>query len=739
MITIARIAVLAGASLLASPALAVQAPKAPAAPQATASEWPQAATMGSVTYTINEPSYTAISGNTVTLKAVVQSKPASGKSATGTLQLTAVMASTDSPGVVELNQFTINDCTMDDGSGAAAKDAFTKLLEGIGFDATLSTIVQGIAVDSTRNVPGLASTTPAIKVVEHPAVLISVNGQPKFGDCGSSGWKRVVNTPCILLQSPENAWYARVGGTQWVSAATMSGPFSAASAPPQDVVNALGKQPEPPADLKANVNARLAKHLPSGPPDIVVATSPTVLVSIAGAPSLETVCDGVEHVKNTGDTVLRSGGQWWVLGAGRWFASSDLKNGPWTLVAASDLPPAFANIPATGTLAAARASVPGSNEAKTASVTHDLVRTVTLPRNGATCDVRFRGPAAFAPVQGTNLAYATNATQPVVQLNNTLYCCDDGAWFTASSSQGPWALCDGVPESIYSIPASCPIYACTYVEVYGSNSESVTFGATGGYFGTYMQNGTPVYGTGFDYNATNPPTSGGNAAAEANVASYIAPAYPSTYGNQAQYDPNDGTYGPPPANDYVDDYADMYPDVYNDGYGGWGWSPYWGMAYGWGYGYGYGYGDWGRWRRGWGDVGRRTAAGRYAANHVGDAGRGMGGAGRPGGVGGMGGVGRPGGVGGVGGAGRPGGVGGVGGMNGWGRAGGMDNRGMEGRGMGGMGGAEGVGGRGFENRGGETRGFGYGTQSGFHTAQYGGAGGYRGGSRGGSRGGGGRR
>ena len=81
-------------------------------------------------------------------------------------------------------------------------------------------------------------------------------------------------------------------------------------------------------------------------------------------------------------------------------------------------------------------------------------------------------------------------------------------------------------------------------------------------------------------------------------------------------------------------------------------------------------------------------------------GRGVGGAGRPGGVGGVGGAGRPvawavsaalvgpGGVGGVGGAGRPGGVGGVGGVGGAGRPGGVGGVGGAGR----PGGAGGVGG-----------------------------------------------
>ena len=102
MLTIAGLVVLASASL-ATPFMTFQAPPAaptqdagsgaaPAAPQTAVvpSEWPQVATTDGVTFTINEPSYTAIAGNTVTLRAVVQVKRATGSPTAGTLDMTAV-------------------------------------------------------------------------------------------------------------------------------------------------------------------------------------------------------------------------------------------------------------------------------------------------------------------------------------------------------------------------------------------------------------------------------------------------------------------------------------------------------------------------------------------------------------------------------------------------------------------------------------------------------------------------
>ena len=633
MMTIAGLVVLASASL-ATPFMTFQAPPAapaqgagsdaaPAAAQTAVvpSEWPQVATTDGVTFTINEPSYTAIAGNTVTLRAVVQVKRATGSPTAGTLDMTAVVTSSETPGVVELNEFTINTCMLDDGTGAATQAEFAKLLEGVGFDATLSTIVEGIAIDSSRDVKDLSNAVPVIKVTERNTVLISVNGAPRFGPCGTGGWKRVVNTPNILLKSPSGAWYTRLSSQEWVSAATMEGPFNAAQTdPPQDVITALGKPKAPPADVKDTIDLHRTTHVQGPPPDVYIAIRPTVLVSISGKPELADACPGVQRVTNTADTILRSGNEWWILGSGRWFASTDLLKGPWAYQAADKVPAAFAKLPASGRMGAVRASVPGTTEAKAASLTSNLVRTLTLTRADAKCMPVYSGQPHFSPIEGSALSYCTNARQPVLKLDAAYYCCDDGAWFTATDPNGPWTLCDSVPEAIYSIPASCPVYACTYVEVYGSTPNAVTYGSTAGYFGTYMQNGTPVYGTGYDYNAALHASTADQDAMAANDPNYVAPAYPATYGNQAEYSPDDGTYAPPTSNEYIDDYPDMYSDVYDDGYGGYGWCPYWGSAYGYGYGYGYGWNDWGRWHRRWDDHRRTAAAARAANDHRNDLG-----------------------------------------------------------------------------------------------------------------------
>lgn len=572
------------------PAAPAPAPSGQAA--ATASAWPQKAEADGATFLLNAPSYTAINGNTVSMRTTVQVKRGDASPADGTVTMSAVMAQAADPGYVELSDFQIESCDMPDGSGDAVKASLSSLLAGMGIEAMLTNIVQGVALDSSRDVTGLSNPVPAIKVLERPAVLISVNGQPAMGSCGGSGWMRVVNTPNILLKSPDGTWVTRVGGTHWLGAPSIHGRYAPCAAPPQDVVASVGKAPPPPAGTDAPKPQGDAPALP----EVVVATTPTILVAMNGAPQMAPACDGVEWATNCTSPLLRSNGAWWTLGSGRWFTTTSLTQGPWTYVAATALPAGFANLPTDGPLAVARASVPGTLEAKSAAAANGIVRAVTLTRNQSRCTVQYRGEPRFKQLDG-GLQYAANSTQPVIAADGAWYCCDDGAWFKAPSASGPWAVCDAVPPSVYAIPPSCPAFACTYVSVVASTPETVTFGSSAGYLGTYMQDGVPVYGTGYDYNATDPQPVD---QAQANVESYVAPSYPATYGNQAQYSYDTGTYAPEQGYGYYG-YADMYPSVYGDGYGGWGWSPYWGSAYGYGcgWGYGWGYGDWGRWNRNW--------------------------------------------------------------------------------------------------------------------------------------------
>src|SRR6202034_4060976 len=113
--------------------------------------------------------------------------------------------------------------------------------------------------------------------------------------------------------------------------------------------------------------------------------------------------------------------------------------------------------------------------------------------------VTYPAPPQFRPIPGTTMTYAVNTPFEVIETGGKFYACYQGAWFVGSSPTGPWVLATSVPEVIYTIPPSSPLYNVTYVKVYGATPAAVTYGYTSGYMMGFVTAGVVVYGTGYYY------------------------------------------------------------------------------------------------------------------------------------------------------------------------------------------------------------------------------------------------
>ena len=71
--------------------------------------------------------------------------------------------------------------------------------------------------------------------------------------------------------------------------------------------------------------------------------------------------------------------------------------------------------------------------------------------------------------------------------------------FRVVTAAGPWEVAAEVPEEIYTIPPSSPVYYATFARVYQADDDEVEVGYTPGYLGAYEDEGTIVYGTGWNY------------------------------------------------------------------------------------------------------------------------------------------------------------------------------------------------------------------------------------------------
>ena len=367
---------------------------------------------------------------------------------------------------------------------------------------------------------------PKIIFATVPSVLVLIDGQPILRDVEGFPIKRVMNTPFVLLFDPADSKYYLTGDALWFVAADVKGPWQALESPPEPVAAAARKIAE--AEVPTQVQPATLKA--ETVPQIVVATEPTELIVADGAPQFAPL-EGTDllYLSNTGRDVFQTVAtqQYYVLLSGRWFAAASLENGPWAYVAPDKLPAGFYRIPPASVKGHVLAFIPDTPQAKEAVADAQIPVIAPIPRK-ATAKISYDGAPEFRPIEGTSLQYAVNTTTPVIKAQDQYYAVDRAVWYQSAQPDGSYQVATSVPQEIYQIPSSSPVYNVTYVRVYQSTPEVVYTGYTPGYTGTYIDNGTVVYGTGYVY----PP--------------YVAPVYyypaPVTYGYAPVYDPGYGAW-----------------------------------------------------------------------------------------------------------------------------------------------------------------------------------------------------
>jgi hypothetical protein len=190
----------------------------------------------------------------------------------------------------------------------------------------------------------------------------------------------------------------------------------------------------------------------------------------------------------------------YVLLSGRWFTATT-QAGPWTYVAPAQLPSDFASIPAGLPISNVLASVPNTQAAQTATLDAQVPQTAAIERKASGPKVTYVGQPKFEPVEkSSTVSYAVNTTHDVVQVGDAYYVCSDAVWYQSADPLGPWTVSVEVPQVIYTIPPTCPVYPVTYCNIYSVTPDVVYCGYLPGYNGSYVYGGAIVYGTGWPYN-----------------------------------------------------------------------------------------------------------------------------------------------------------------------------------------------------------------------------------------------
>lgn len=335
---------------------------------------------------------------------------------------------------------------------------------------------------------------PKIVYSSAPSILVLIDGAPKIQYNKEWEADAVVNTPFTIVKNHDKFYL--YGGKHWYSASAATGPYQLTTAVPQQLqkieqkVNDAGKNDDPGTESDENTIYK-----------IIVSTEPAELVQSNGEPSFSAVeGSGLLYVSNSENDIFMdvNSQEYYVLLAGRWYKSKTL-SGSWQYISPDNLPSDFARIPEGSPKDNVLASVAGTEAAKDALEEAEVPQTAKVDRRNAKAEVIYDGQPEFEPIDGTDLAYATNTSASVIRWRGRYYSVDNGVWFESGSAMGPWGVSISRPYVVALIPPRYPVFHMKYVYIYDVTPDYVWMGYTPGYLNAFIYGPTIVYGTGYYY------------------------------------------------------------------------------------------------------------------------------------------------------------------------------------------------------------------------------------------------
>jgi hypothetical protein len=383
----------------------------------------------------------------------------------------------------------ITSLTFPDTDPATAKKLDQLVRKFLNPQATLTISVDRLVASvEKKNAPPVAAVKndpPTIFFSYGPAILLYVDGDPVLAPIKNSDLTFVVNASWPLFVDQQNHQYYLFTGQTWMTSTDLKSGWMEAKTLPAS----MSKVPADPtwADLKPYIPTPRATQAKA--PGVFFSNTPAELVAFDGKPVYATI-PGTQLVfaKNTDSDVFvySPTSTYYYLSAGRWF-SAPAPTGPW-IFATDQLPADFANIPRDSAAARVLSAVPGTPEAADAVLLAQIPTTVEVnpAAAAAALKVSYSGEPAFEPIQGTTLSYAANTPDKVIKVQDHYYVCSQGVWFDSSTPTGPWQTSTSVPQVIYTIPPSSPVYNVTYVTQYVTPTGAVQASYTAGYLGIFI-------------------------------------------------------------------------------------------------------------------------------------------------------------------------------------------------------------------------------------------------------------
>ena len=212
------------------------------------------------------------------------------------------------------------------------------------------------------------------------------------------------------------------------------------------------------ADLEMEeVNAELAENLNNTPPEIIFATTPTMLIMVDGDPHFEQIeKTNYERVINTPYFVVKDTkhDKYYINGSGKWYVSDNFD----TWETTTKVPNKLKNIAKEALKdEEAEKAEEASGEDEGVVKDEDVIPAIVL-RTSAAELLQSDGEPEYEPIEGTSILYMSNTADDILMNIETqeYYVLVAGRWYSSKSiTDGPWAFVnpENIPEGFSSIPA----------------------------------------------------------------------------------------------------------------------------------------------------------------------------------------------------------------------------------------------------------------------------------------------
>jgi hypothetical protein len=331
----------------------------------------------------------------------------------------------------------------------------------------------------------LKNDPPTIYVSNTPAILLQLQGEAAVTDASKGGMKYVFNANWPLFQDPKTNLYYLFDDKEWQTSQHLQGPWTYTNKLPKTLTG-LAKDENWTKVLKGSFPAPAKTGTM---PMVFYSTSPAEIMLFQGVPTMKPVPGtSLTYASNTSSYLLFSDqtSLYYFLTSGRWFSAPSL-NGPW-VYATPNLPADFANIPESSPVAAVLSAIPGTDQAADAVMIAQIPTKVDVdPKAVPPVTISYSGEPKFIAIDGTSLSYAQNTTNKVIMISsNSYYACINALWYVSSTPQGPWVVATSIPQAIYTIPSSSPVYNVTYVTQTVTSTGTVQASYTAGYMGAFI-------------------------------------------------------------------------------------------------------------------------------------------------------------------------------------------------------------------------------------------------------------